>query len=73
MIIIYDLKKFFAEKGLNQSHFAKKIGISKQLLNYHLNKGDLNMSMLTIIAQEMGMPVDKLMKLLNTKYIKKKI
>jgi transcriptional regulator with XRE-family HTH domain len=73
MIIKYDMKKFFVEKGLKQSHFAEKIGISKQLMGYHLKKGDLPVSMLTIIAEEIGMPVDKMIKLLNDKYIKLKI
>lgn len=73
MIIIYDLKKFFVEKGLKQSYFAKKIGISKQLMNYHIKKGDMPMSMISTIAEEMGTPVDKLIKLLNSKYIKTKI
>jgi transcriptional regulator with XRE-family HTH domain len=73
MIIKYDFKKFFAEKGLKQSHFAEKIGISKQLMGYHLKKGDLPVSMLSIIADEINMPIDKLIKILNDKYIKIKI
>jgi transcriptional regulator with XRE-family HTH domain len=73
MIIKYNLKKFFIEKGLKQSHFAMKIGISKQLLNYHIKKGDMPLSMLTTIAEEMDTPIHKLIKTLNKKYIKTKI
>ena len=73
MIIKYDLKKFFAEKGLNQSHFAKKIGMSKQLFGYHLGKGDLSLSMLTTIAEEMNVKPEKLTELLNKEYVKVKI
>ena len=69
MIIKYDFKKFFSDKGLKQSHFAEKIGISKQLMNYHLSKGDMPLSMLSIIAEEMEMPLDKMLKLLEKNYI----
>lgn len=73
MIIKYDLKRFFKDKGLKQSHYAEKIGISKQLMSYHLSKGDMSLSMLSIIAEEMSMSSDKLMKILNEDYIKTKI
>ncbi len=73
MIIKYDLKRFFSDKGLKQSYFAKKIGISKQLFNYHISKGDLSLSMLTIIAEEMDAPLEKITKVLNDNYIKTKI
>lgn len=42
-------------------------------MNYHIKKGDMPMSMISTIAEEMGTPVDKLIKLLNSKYIKTKI
>ena len=73
MIIKYDLKKFFADKGLKQAHFAKKTGMSKQLFAYHLNKGDIALSTLTIIAEEIDMPIKKLTELLNDEYVKVKI
>ena len=73
MIIKYDLKQFFKDKKVSKANVAKKIGISRQLLNYHLNKGDLPMSMFVIIAEEVKTPVDKLIKIIETKYIKTKI
>jgi transcriptional regulator with XRE-family HTH domain len=73
MIIKYDLKKFFEEKGLKQSFLAEKVGISKQLFNYKINQGDISLSMLAIIADEIGMPIEKLTKVLNEKYVKVKI
>jgi transcriptional regulator with XRE-family HTH domain len=73
MIIIYDLKKYIEDNGLKQSYLAKEIGISKQLFRYHLNKGDVPVSMLSIIAESTNKSVDKLIKELNKEYIKRKI
>ena len=73
MIIKYDLKKFFKERGLQQSFFAKKIGESKQLFNYKIKKGDISLSTLSVIAESMDIPVEKLTKLLNDKYIRIKV
>ena len=73
MIIKYDLKKFFEEKGLKQSFLAEKVGISKQLFNNRINQGDIPLSMLAIIADEIGMPIEKLTKVLNERYVKVKI
>ena len=42
-------------------------------MNYHLSKGDMPLSMLSIIAEEMEMPLDKMLKLLEKNYIKVKI
>jgi len=73
MIIRYDIRKFFKDKGLKQSHFAKKLGISKQLMSYHVKKGDLNLSQLQTISEELQMPADLLIKTLTKNYIKTKI
>ena len=73
MIIKYDIEKFFKDKGLKQSHFAKKLGISKQLMNYHIKKGDLNLSQLQTISEELEMSADSLIKTLIKNYIKTKI
>jgi hypothetical protein len=73
MIIIYDINKFFKDKKLVKSHFAKKCGMSKALFGYHLNKGDIKLSQIQIIAEELGMSSDKLIKVLTKDYIKKKI
>jgi transcriptional regulator with XRE-family HTH domain len=73
MIIRYDLKRFFDEKGLKQAHFARKIGMSKQLFGYHIRKGDISLSMLTIIAEEMDITPKKLTDILNKEYVKVKI
>ena len=35
---------------LTKKQIAKELGISKQLLNYHLNKGDLPFSYLRILG-----------------------
>jgi hypothetical protein len=73
MIIKYDLNKFFKEKGLNKAHFARKVGMSKQLFAYHVKKGDLPISVITIIAEELDTPVDRLVQTLNKNYVKTKI
>ena len=73
MILRYDLERFFRERGLNQSHFARKIGISRQLFKYHLHKGDLPISYISIISNEMKLKPEELVKELNVNYIKTKI
>jgi transcriptional regulator with XRE-family HTH domain len=73
MIIKYDLNKFFKENKLVKTKFAKRIGMSKQLFNYYLNKGDISLSMLVAIAEELNITPQKLTKILNNDYIKIKI
>lgn len=73
MIIKYDINKFFKDKGLVKARYAKAFGMSPQLFNYHIKKGDLTISQLQIVAELMDVESDKLIKILNTKYIKHKI
>lgn len=73
MILKYDLKRFFKDRGLNQSHFARKIGISRQLFSHHIHKGDLPMSYVSIISDEMKLKPEDLVKELNINYVKTKI
>lgn len=73
MIIIYDFDKLLKDHKLNKAKLAREIGVSKQLLGYHLSKGDINLSYLTSMAESMQMPIEELTKLLNDKYVKRKI
>ncbi len=50
MIIKYDIKKYLKDNSIRKTALAKELGISKQLLNYHLNKGDLPFSYLRILG-----------------------
>ena len=73
MIIKYDLKKFIKDKGLSQTHLAKKIGVSKQLFGYYLKKGDLSLSMIDILSKELNMSVGKITSEISKNYVKTKI
>jgi len=70
MILKYDLDKYFKDRGLNKSHYANKIGISRQLFNHHIKKGDLPISYLSIIAREMKLKPHQVVKELESNYIK---
>lgn len=73
MIIKYDLKKFIKDKGLSQTHLAKKVGVSKQLFGYYLKKGDLSLSMIDILSKELNMSVGKITSEISKNYVKTKI
>jgi len=73
MIIKYNLKDFFRDRRINLSSIAKEIGISKQLLNYQLNKGDLPLSSITIIEDYLKFKRGYLYKTLNEAYVRIKI
>jgi len=73
MIIKYDLKKFIKDKGLSQTHLAKKVGVSKQLFGYYLKRGDLSLSMIDILSKELNISVGKITSEISKKYVKTKI
>jgi len=73
VIIVYDINKFFKDRKLVKADFAKKCGMSKSLFGYHINKGDIKLSQIQIIAEELGMSSGKLIKILTKNYIKTKI
>lgn len=73
MIIKYDLKKFIKDKGLSQTHLAKKVGVSKQLFGYYIKKGDLSLSMIEILSKELNMSVGKITSEISKNYVKTKI
>ena len=73
MIIKYDLKRFIKDKGLSQTHLAKKVGVSKQLFGYYLKKGDLSLSMIEILSKELNMSVGKITSEISKNYVKTKI
>jgi len=73
MITLYDFDKFVKDYKISKVSLAKRVGISKQLLGYHLSKGDINLSMAFRLADEAKIPICKVISLLNKDYIKKSI
>lgn len=68
MIIQFDFKKLSKDYKVSKVSLAKRVGISKQLLGYHLSKGDINLSLAFHLADELEMPICKLLTLLKDKY-----
>ena len=73
MIIIFDLHKFCKKCKINKSDLARTIGVSPQLLQHHLNKGDIPFSYIINIAQYMEIKPEELCQLLMKKYVKRKL
>jgi hypothetical protein len=73
MIVKYDIKKYLKDNKIKKIELAKKIGISKQLLNYHLNKGDLPFSYLVLLGEISPQKFGGMIIELEKKYVKVKI
>jgi|LakMenEpi03Aug12_release.lakeMendotaPanAssembly.Ray.scaffolds.fasta_scaffold3324979_1 hypothetical protein len=69
MDIKYNTKKYLKDNKLQKSRLARKIGMSKQLLQYHVNTERVSFIMINKIAQLLKTNREKVISDLNNNYI----